>query len=532
MGRAKTVADVSDRVQELEDLVREYEEHEGCVFPTAFKIQKLMDILPEDAERQLILESTNTKPNFESLKNRVSQWVLLNHRGRSAMDCSHVGNSGYSGDRDTQMSEREDNSTWSGRGREEHNWFGQEEEEFRQENHSEHRSSYLGYNGMGHYDNEGLSGITKGKGKGKKGTGKGFGKQFQGCCNTFGTWGHKAIDCKSQGKGKDGARRHQGNKGKGPGEGGAKGFTKGKGKGMNNFEHSQRSWQAPPFTPDVLLIERKTEPGRQGYKKEQLSHVKQNTTTRMNSDPSQQWNVSVKWVQPPIKGNKKKVQVRNRFEALQTDAEEILTNDETVDPIWPEAITKKQDQNRRKQTHKRRVVSSKLNTRGNGKETSLCPLEKGKMLGNTEEGEEWKLMPRPLVIDSGAAETVMPTDWFTGHELKEAEESRGGQFYVCAGGKEITNYGERTLTLSTLDWSSIRNMTFQVTDVTKALGSVSKIVANGNKVVFDGSGSFIENKRSRERLWMREDNVGYVLDVYVAPPDDYDRKGFHRQGLR
>ena len=154
------------------------------------------------------------------------------------------------------------------------------------------------------------------------------------------------------------------------------------------------------------------------------------------------------------------------------------------------------------------------------------------MLGNTEEGEEWKLMPRPLVIDSGAAETVMPTDWFTGHELKETEESRGGQFYVCAGGKEIPNYGERTLTLSTLDWSSIRNMTFQVTDVTKALRSVSKIVANGNKVVFDRSGSSIENKRSRERLWMREDNGVYVLDVYVAPPDDYDRKGFHRQGLR
>ena len=75
-------------------------------------------------------------------------------------------------------------------------------------------------------------------------------------------------------------------------------------------------------------------------------------------------------------------------------------------------------------------------------------------------------------------------------------------------------------------------MTFQVTDVTKALGSVSKIVANGNKVVFDGSVSFIENKRSRERLWMREDTGVCVLDVYESPPDDYDRKGFHRQGLR
>ena len=46
---------------------------------------------------------------------------------------------------------------------------------------------------------------------------------------------------------------------------------------------------------------------------------------------------------------------------------------------------------------------------------------------------------------------------------------------MCAGGKEIPNYVERTLTLSTLDWASVRNMTFQVTDVTKALGSVSKI---------------------------------------------------------
>ena len=66
----------------------------------------------------------------------------------------------------------------------------------------------LGTTEWAHYDNEGLSGITKGKGKGKKGTGKGFGKQLyiQGYCNTCGTWGHKAIDCKSQGKGKDGAR--------------------------------------------------------------------------------------------------------------------------------------------------------------------------------------------------------------------------------------------------------------------------------------------------------------------------------------
>ena len=167
MGRAKNVADVSDRIQELEELVRTYEEHEGCTFPTAFKIQKLMDILPEDAERQLTLESTNTKPNFESLKSRVSQWVLLNHKGRAAMDCSHVGNGGGPEDRKAKTREHGESSTWSSRGSEGHDWSGQEEEES-QESYLENQRSYLGYNGMGHHDNEGISGITKGKRKRKE----------------------------------------------------------------------------------------------------------------------------------------------------------------------------------------------------------------------------------------------------------------------------------------------------------------------------------------------------------------------------
>ena len=63
--------------------------------------------------------------------------------------------------------------------------------------------------------------------------------------------------------------------------------------------------------------------------------------------------------------------------------------------------------------------------------------------------------------------------------------------------------------------------------------AVSKIVAHRNKVVFDESGSFIEKKRSRERLWMREENGVYVLDVYVAPPDGHkEQMDFRRQGIR
>ena len=91
------------------------------------------------------------------------------------MDCSHVVNGGGPEDRNAQTSEHGDNSTWSSRCSEGHKRSGQEEEES-QEGYIENHNSYLGYNGMGHHENEGISGITKGKGKGKKGSGKGFGK--------------------------------------------------------------------------------------------------------------------------------------------------------------------------------------------------------------------------------------------------------------------------------------------------------------------------------------------------------------------
>ena len=75
-------------------------------------------------------------------------------------------------------------------------------------------------------------------------------------------------------------------------------------------------------------------------------------------------------------------------------------------------------------------------------------------------------------------------------------------------------------------------MTFQVAAVNKALGSVSKIVANGNRVVFAQDGSFIENEWSKDRLCLREDNGVYVLDMLVAPPGKRLEVGFVRQGAQ
>ena len=54
--------------------------------------------------------------------------------------------------------------------------------------------------------------------------------------------------------------------------------------------------------------------------------------------------------------------------------------------------------------------------------------------------------------------------------------------------------------MSTADGSRLRKVTFRVADVNAALGSVSKMVSNGNRVAFDASGSYIQNKMTNDIL--------------------------------
>ena len=85
-------------------------------------------------------------------------------------------------------------------------------------------------------------------------------------------------------------------------------------------------------------------------------------------------------------------------------------------------------------------------------------------------------------------------------------------------------------------------MTFQVAKVNKALGSVSEMVDSRHKVVFDSDDfgrdiSYIENKATREKIWLRRENGIYVLDTLVAPPTSPkspkkppEHQGFGRHG--
>ena len=62
-------------------------------------------------------------------------------------------------------------------------------------------------------------------------------------------------------------------------------------------------------------------------------------------------------------------------------------------------------------------------------------------------------------------------------------------------------------------------MTAQVCDVNKALLSVSKMVNSGSRVVFEKSGSYVEDVETGERMYRRECGGMHMLKLWA-------KKGF------
>ena len=128
---------------------------------------------------------------------------------------------------------------------------------------------------------------------------------------------------------------------------------------------------------------------------------------------------------------------------------------------------------------------------------SVCVVKQG----------EWEC------IDSGATETVVGEEMVTSVETKEGAASRRGVMYEVANGERIPNLGEKRFVGHTEEGME-RKVTAQVAEVNKALLSVKKIVAAGNRVVFDTE-SYIEDKASGERMWPSEAQGMYMLKMWV-----------------
>ena len=135
-------------------------------------------------------------------------------------------------------------------------------------------------------------------------------------------------------------------------------------------------------------------------------------------------------------------------------------------------------------------------------------------------GNDWEALPYPIIVDSGASASTLPKSWCQHVKLWETAESKSGQGFHAANGHEIPNLGRKQVTLMTKD-GAIRDMKFEVCDVTRALGSVSQMCKAGHKVVFnppwDQSGSYIQHFEIGQKPRLTEKDGIYLVDMRVAP---------------
>ena len=159
----------------------------------------------------------------------------------------------------------------------------------------------------------------------------------------------------------------------------------------------------------------------------------------------------------------------------------------------------------------------------------LCNLERDTCSGNLCSVEQfrgsWERVP--VTVDSGAIDTVIPRRVAQGVSVRQTEASRNRLKYRSASGNAIVNEGERSLRGYTKE-ANLVDMTAQVAEVTKPLGSVRAFVRAGNCVVFDAGGSYIQNKATGVKTVIEDRNGAYVFDLWI--PRDNKQNGNDQQG--
>jgi hypothetical protein len=122
-----------------------------------------------------------------------------------------------------------------------------------------------------------------------------------------------------------------------------------------------------------------------------------------------------------------------------------------------------------------------------------------------------------LAVDSGASESVVPPTLPESVPTVEGPASKRGVMYEVASGHQIPNEGEKRFNAVTEEGSE-KKMTIQVCDVNQGLLSVAKMVAAGNRVVFDQTGSYVESMTTGDRTWLKERGGMFIMKLWVKRP--------------
>ena len=131
-----------------------------------------------------------------------------------------------------------------------------------------------------------------------------------------------------------------------------------------------------------------------------------------------------------------------------------------------------------------------------------------------------------FTVDSGAADHVMPLGWLAWILVTASLGSIRGVNFISANGAKIPNKGEQKVRFLTPEgtWAS---WIFQVAGINKPLVSVSKLIADGWRVVFDDERSYLLHKASGHTIDVKLERGIFTIDAFVEPASD--ATGFTRQ---
>ena len=145
----------------------------------------------------------------------------------------------------------------------------------------------------------------------------------------------------------------------------------------------------------------------------------------------------------------------------------------------------------------------------------MCPQATPK----SQKFEGWKHLQ--AIVDSGAADHVMPDNQVPDYAVREGEARKQGVTYTTADGGELPNMGEKQVQYRTFEGHTLSSL-FQVADVRKPLLSVPSLTSSGHDVVFNKRGGTITHPKGDRTMRFRRQGGVYILDMWVPP--------FQRQG--
>ena len=136
----------------------------------------------------------------------------------------------------------------------------------------------------------------------------------------------------------------------------------------------------------------------------------------------------------------------------------------------------------------------------------------------------------PIAMDSGSMANVTPPSLFS-VLVQATDASRNKEVFHGADSTAIPNLGSQSVSGKSDSDNPVNiDIDFEVANISRPLGSVSKLLRKNNKVVLDEGNSFIQNKTTGQKVSLREEGGLFFLDVWVEVPHDMViNPGFARQ---